>query len=78
MDGEGTGHVEGDNEDGLDIEEEQDHAGGCSILMLWMGDGGMLYGFSTMLYLIANVWHFTVFALNYYLEFNVKWLFYKI
>ena len=26
VDGEGTGHVEGDNEDGLDIEEEQDHA----------------------------------------------------
>jgi len=25
VDGEGTGHVEGDNEDGLDIEEEQDH-----------------------------------------------------
>ncbi len=26
MDGEGTGYVEGDNEDGVDTEEEQDHA----------------------------------------------------
>ena len=26
VDGKGTGHVEGDNEDGLDAEEEQDHA----------------------------------------------------
>src|SRR6266571_721566 len=26
VDGEGTGYVEGDNEDGVDTEEEQDHA----------------------------------------------------